>query len=81
MPVYPSLRPRKLLALLAKIGYRVDSQNGSHKKLKADGRPTLTFAFHEGTEVPPGLVRKILVKDVGLEEAEALSLLGRKETS
>jgi hypothetical protein len=30
--------------------------------------------------IPPGVVRKILVKDVGLTEEQALKLLG-KETS
>ena len=38
----------------------------------------LIFAFHDGVEVPPGLVRKILIKDVGLAEDEAIKLLGLK---
>jgi hypothetical protein len=35
----------------------------------------LTFAFHDGATIPGGLVRKILVRDVGLDEEEARKLL------
>jgi predicted RNA binding protein YcfA (HicA-like mRNA interferase family) len=47
-------------------------QRGSHKRLEAPGRPALTLAFKDGDELPPGLIRSILVKQVGLtlEEAE-----------
>jgi predicted RNase H-like HicB family nuclease len=31
-----------------------------------------TFAFHDGATIPPGLVRKVLCRDVGLGEPEAL---------
>lgn len=78
MAVYPSLKARRLLAMLATLGYTTYSQSGSHRKLRAEGLPSLTFAFHDGVEVPPGLVRKILLKDVGLTEAEAERLLGMK---
>jgi hypothetical protein len=43
--------------------------------LEAPGRPALTFAFHDNATVPSGLVRKILVRDVGLAEDEARKLL------
>jgi hypothetical protein len=33
--------------------------------------PPLTFAFHDNATIPAGLVRKILVRDVGLAEDEA----------
>lgn len=39
------------------------------------GHPDLTFSFHDSATIPPGLVRKILVKDIGLTEEEALKLL------
>jgi hypothetical protein len=35
----------------------------------------LVFAFHDRETIAPGLVRKILVRDVGLGEREALRLL------
>jgi hypothetical protein len=37
--------------------------------------PTLHLAFHDNQQLAPGLVRKILVKDIGLSVAEALALL------
>jgi hypothetical protein len=37
--------------------------------------PPFTFAFHDKATIPGGLVRKILVRDVGLDEEEARKLL------
>lgn len=46
--------------------------------MKAKGRPPLTFAFHDGQNVPPGLVKKILTKDIGLSEEDIRDILGQK---
>lgn len=63
--------------LETELGYYVDSQRGSHKKMKSTaGHPPLTFAFHDGVEISKGLVRKILTKDVGLSLEAATQLLG-----
>lgn len=43
--------------------------------MEAEGRPKLLFSFHDSAEIPPGLVRKILVKDVGLAADEAVEIL------
>jgi predicted RNA binding protein YcfA (HicA-like mRNA interferase family) len=74
---YPSLKARKLMAILTAqpLGYVVVRQNGSHRRLEADGRPPLMFAFHDGATIPGGMVRKILVKDVGLGDDVARGLL------
>jgi len=37
----------------------------------------LYLAFHDRAELPPGLVRKILVGDVGLDETTATVLVRR----
>jgi hypothetical protein len=37
--------------------------------------PPLTLAFHDRATIPGGLVRKILVRDVGLAEGKARKLL------
>jgi hypothetical protein len=39
------------------------------------GKPTLHLGFHDDAEIPSGMVDKILVRDVGLSEEEALQLL------
>lgn len=56
------------------LNYAITRQNGSHRRLEAEGRQPLTFAYHDGVTVPPGAVRKVL-KDAGLTEQEALELL------
>jgi predicted RNA binding protein YcfA (HicA-like mRNA interferase family) len=74
---FPSLKSRQLLSILnAKpLRYRIVRQNGSHRRLEAEGRPPLTFAFHDGVTIPGGMVRKILVDQVGLDADEARRLL------
>lgn len=70
------MKAADLLRLLEKdLGYEIARQNGSHRRLKAEGRPPLTFAFHLNVSLPGGVVKKVLVKDVGLSETEATDLL------
>ena len=57
------------------LSYRIVRQSGSHRRLEAEGRPPLTFSFHDRATIPPGMVRKILVKQIGLDEDEARRLL------
>lgn len=73
----PSMKAKRLLAVLERkpLNYRVKRQSGSHRRMEAPGRPPLNFAFHDKATIPSGLVRKILVKDVGLAEDEARKLL------
>jgi predicted RNA binding protein YcfA (HicA-like mRNA interferase family) len=72
------MKARQLLAVLMRppLRYRVVRQAGSHRRLKsAAGYPPLTFAWHDGATVTPGLVRKVLVRQVGLSAQEALQCL------
>lgn len=76
MADFPSMKGADLLRLLQRsLGYEIVRQRGSHRTLTAPGRPRLVFAFHDRQSIPPGMVRKILVRDVGLSEDEALALL------
>lgn len=78
MDRYPSMKWPELRRILerAPLGYRVTRQSGSHKTMEADGRPMLHLAFHDSQELPGGLIRKILLKDVGLSDQEARALIG-----
>lgn len=69
MDRFPSLKSARLLSILTTkpLGYEVVRQSGSHRRLEAEGRPSLTFAFHDGATIPGGMVRKILVDQVGLD--------------
>lgn len=77
MKPFPSMKARRLLAVLERqpLGYEVVRQSGSHRRMQSSDHPPLTFAFHDGATIPAGLVRKILVRDVGLDEEEARKLL------
>lgn len=62
---------RQLFRVLKKIGYETVRQSGSHRRMVCDGRPPLTFSYHDSQTIPPGVVKKILVSDVGMAEDEA----------
>jgi predicted RNA binding protein YcfA (HicA-like mRNA interferase family) len=77
MNPFPSMKAKRLLAVLERepLKYEVARQSGSHRRMRSPDHPPLTFAFHDGATIPGGLVRKILVRDVGLDEEEARKLL------
>jgi predicted RNA binding protein YcfA (HicA-like mRNA interferase family) len=74
---FPSMKARRLLAILMRepLNYRVVRQTGSHRMLRAPGRPPVLFAWHDRAEVTPRDVRRVLVKDIGLAETDARDLL------
>lgn len=73
---FPSLKGRKLLRILQRtpLNYRITRQTGSHRKLEAEGRPPIRFAFHDGDDIPGGVVAKVLMEDAGLSRDEAEGL-------
>jgi len=73
---FPSLKARAMPRLLqAELGYAVVRQVSSHRRLVAEGRPELTFAFHDNRSLTPVEVRDILVKQVGLSVDDALKVV------
>jgi predicted RNA binding protein YcfA (HicA-like mRNA interferase family) len=79
--VFPSMKARQLLAVLTRppLRYRVVRQTGSHRRLRSSaGYPPLTFAWHDGATIAPGVVRDVLVEDVGLSVQEALRCVRNK---
>ncbi len=58
MSGFPSIKAKRLLAALQRIGWKIKRQSGSHKTLSRDGWPDVVFAFHDGDEIGP----KMLVK-------------------
>ena len=78
MSQFPSLKWPKLRRILkrAPLLYAASRTTGSHAKYESTaGYPPLIIAFHESATIAPGLVREILVNQVGLSEEEALELL------
>jgi predicted RNA binding protein YcfA (HicA-like mRNA interferase family) len=67
--------PRLLRVLTSEpLNYVEVRRSGSHRRLKAAGRPPITWAYHDRRELSPTEVRRVLVNQVGLAEDEALGL-------
>ncbi|HKM63674.1 MAG TPA: type II toxin-antitoxin system HicA family toxin [Acidisphaera sp.] len=56
---WPSVRARRVLNALQKIGWRVARQCGSHRVLVRDGYPNFVFAFHDAEEIGPRMLARI----------------------
>lgn len=68
----PVLKPREVVTKLEALGFSEVRQKGSHKQFKhSDGRTT-TVPFHQGRDISPLLLKKI-VKDIGLTVEEFLN--------
>lgn len=66
----PAIKPREIVAILARSVFVEVRQSGSHKQFEhPDGRFT-TVSFHPGREISPILLRKI-ASDIG-ETVEAM---------
>jgi predicted RNA binding protein YcfA (HicA-like mRNA interferase family) len=62
MSKWRSFKAKQLLTALLRIGSEVAWQKGSHRRLKRNGWPNYTFAFHDGGEVGPVLLSQIAKK-------------------
>lgn len=69
MSVWPSVKAKRLLAALLRLGWQVKRQSGSHKTLSRDGWPDFVFAFHDGDEIGPKMLARI-AKHTGLSPAD-----------
>ncbi|HEU0015626.1 MAG TPA: type II toxin-antitoxin system HicA family toxin [Longimicrobium sp.] len=68
----PVLRPREVIAILARLGFEEVRQRGSHKQFRhADGRCT-TVPVHGSRDIDPILLRQI-AKDIGLPVQQFLA--------
>ena len=68
----PVLKPREVIALLERLGFRETRQRGSHKQFKhPDGRVT-TVPVHKGRDISPTLLRQIAA-DIRLTIQEFLA--------
>jgi predicted RNA binding protein YcfA (HicA-like mRNA interferase family) len=66
MSAFAAAKARRVLAALARIGWHVKRQSGSHRTLSRDGWPDVVFAFHDNDEVGPVMLAKI-AKRTGLK--------------
>jgi len=65
MSQWPSVKAKRLLAALLRLGWQVKRQSGSHKTLSRDGWPDFVFAFHDSDEIGPKMLARV-AKHTGL---------------
>ncbi|GJQ53275.1 MAG: hypothetical protein HKUEN02_21220 [Anaerolineaceae bacterium] len=66
MSNWKSVKAKRLLAALERIGWRVKRQTGSHKILERQGWQDVVFAFHDGDEIGPKMLARV-AKVTGLK--------------
>jgi predicted RNA binding protein YcfA (HicA-like mRNA interferase family) len=66
MSNWPSARASRVLAALLRIRWSIKRQSGSHRTLQRSGWPDVVFAFHDGDEIGPRMLARI-VKQTGLK--------------
>ena len=66
MSKWPSTKARRVLTALLRIGWSLKRETGgSHKVLSRSGWEDFVFAFHNGDEIGPRMLARI-VKRTGL---------------
>jgi predicted RNA binding protein YcfA (HicA-like mRNA interferase family) len=65
MSQWPSVKAKRVLAALLRIGWRIKRQSGSHKTLERTGWQDFVFAFHDSEEIGPRMLARI-AKNTGL---------------
>jgi predicted RNA binding protein YcfA (HicA-like mRNA interferase family) len=74
-PRWPSMSGSKLRALIERYCGSPLRQSGSHRRYQGL-REAFTYGYHDGRTVSGPMVRRILVKDVGLKEEDARKAVG-----
>ncbi|MBI2085437.1 MAG: type II toxin-antitoxin system HicA family toxin [Candidatus Aenigmarchaeota archaeon] len=75
MAKLPRLTGKRLGEIISRIGFVFDHQTGSHLVYRhSDGR-TVVIPYHSGEEIGPGLLNKIIKKDLGLTRNQFLRML------
>lgn len=75
MAKLPKLTGKELAKIVEKFGFAYSRTTGSHMVYKhPDGRKT-TIPHHAREEIGPGLLNKIIKKDLGITREEFLSHL------
>jgi len=69
MSVWPSVKARRLLAALIRIGWTEKRRTGSHRTLSRDGWPDVVFAFHDDDEIGPRMLARV-AKATGLNPGD-----------
>ena len=73
MQKFPDIKARILLRILCSkpLGYEIVRTNGSHKILISPHHPRIIFSFHNSTSLSGPEVKRILINQIELTEAQA----------
>jgi predicted RNA binding protein YcfA (HicA-like mRNA interferase family) len=63
---WPSVKAKRVLAALLRIGWEIKPDTSSHKVLARPGWQDYIFAFHDKEEIGPRMLARI-AKHTGLE--------------
>jgi predicted RNA binding protein YcfA (HicA-like mRNA interferase family) len=55
----PPLKPREVITILQRLGFREVRQRGSHKQFRHDDGRVTTVPVHSGRDISPVLIRRI----------------------
>lgn len=61
-----SAKARRVYSALLRDSWTLKRQSGSHRILSKPGWPDFVFAFHDGVEIGPNMLRRI-AKQTGLD--------------
>ena len=70
MAKLPLINAIELVKILAKIGFKVIRQEGSHMYLRHEDGRTTTVPNHPGEKLDRGLLNKIIKKDIRISREE-----------
>ena len=59
MSQWRSVKAKRLLSALLRLGWSVKRQTGSHKVLAKPGWPDVVFAFHDNEEIGPRMLVRV----------------------
>jgi predicted RNA binding protein YcfA (HicA-like mRNA interferase family) len=62
MSHWPAAKARRVLAALLRIGWTIKRQTGSHRTLQRPGWPDYVFAFHDGDDIGPRMVARMVAR-------------------
>jgi predicted RNA binding protein YcfA (HicA-like mRNA interferase family) len=74
MPQLPTISGKVFLKFLLSIGFVVIRINGSHHRLKHQNGRVTTVPVHKNTDLPKGLLRKIIREDLEMELEQFIEL-------
>ncbi|MFT4344173.1 MAG: type II toxin-antitoxin system HicA family toxin [Candidatus Woesearchaeota archaeon] len=74
MPKLPQISGNELCKIIEKYGFIHTHTTGSHKILKHDDGRRTTIPCHANEQIGPGLLNKIIKKDLGISREEFLSM-------